>query len=94
MPQSSALYGHLVDETVCGLSTHGDPTHPFDESTAMRRKVVGITERQAAAATHDDIKHRPVRAREHASTRIVPLGLSAICAAYDAIPRSDGDTGS
>lgn len=92
VPQNDALYGHLVDRIARGLSTHADPTHPFDEATGMRRKVVDITERQAATATHDDIKHEPVRANKYAPTRIIPLGLSAICAAYDAIPRPDGDT--
>lgn len=94
IPQDRDMYGHLADGTG---SACGDPTtRCADDALAdpfkRRRKVVDITEREAAAATRADCEHSR-RASPYASERIFSLGLVAICAAYDAIPRSYDSNG-
>lgn len=94
IPQDRDMYGHLADGTG---SARGDPTTCSADSLTdpfkRRRKVVDITEREAAAATRADCERSHPGLTKYASTRVFPLGLAAVCAAYDAVPRSDDGGG-
>nr|UDO47394.1 hypothetical protein [Pandoravirus massiliensis] len=93
LPQSDALYGRSLVGGDRPASDHACDGYR-DEARDARRRAVEITERHAATAAREDNIRHLFHIEQRAPVMIAPLGLSAILAAYDAIPRCDDNNNS